>query len=98
MREETIARVVALQCFVRRSLGLLDPDHKLLLLLLALMSEDGRAVHLVHETARTLRIRSSFTPLRFAAALRRLEHGGFIEYRGDVTTDKFTVYVATVFE
>ncbi len=97
-REETIARVIALPCFVRRALGLLDPDHKLLLLLLALMADDGRTVHLEHETARKLRIRSSFTPLRFAAAIRRLDRGGFLEVRGDVSTDRFTIYIATMFE
>lgn len=92
MREETIARVAALPCFVRRTLGRLDPDHKLLLLELALLSEDGKTVHLVHDSARTLRTQTSFTPGRFASALRRLARGGFIVISGAVTTDTFDIY------
>lgn len=97
MRHETIARVAALPCFVRRSLGCLDPDHKLLLMQLALLSDDGRSVHLVHDTARLLRQQTSLTAMRFAAALRRLDRGGFVELGGAITTDKFTVYIATDF-
>lgn len=97
MRDETIARVAALPCFVRRSLGCLDPDHKLLLLQLALLSENGRSLHLVHETARRLRLQTSFSPTRFASALRRLESSHFIEIAGAVTTDKFSVYLARDF-
>lgn len=97
-REDTIARVVALPCFVRRSLGCLDPDHKLLLLQMALLSKNGESLHLVHETSRTLRTQTSFTTTRFSSALRRLERGGFIEIAGAVTTDKFSVYLAGDFE
>ncbi len=97
MREETITRVASLPCFVRRALGCLDPDHKLLLLQLALLSENGESVHLVHETSRTLRTQTSFTATRFASALRRLERGGFIEIAGAVTTDAFTVYLRSDF-
>lgn len=97
MREETIARVAALPCFVRRSLGCLDPDHKLLLLQLALLSENGESVHLVHEISRTLRMQTSFTSTRFASALRRLERGKFIEISGAVTTDTFSIFFKSDF-
>lgn len=96
-REDTIARVAALPCFVRRSLGCLDPDHKLLLLQLALLSQNGIAVHLVHETSRTLRTQTSFTTTRFSSALRRLERGGFIEISGEITTDTFTIFFTSDF-
>lgn len=98
MNQETVKRVSALPCFVRRGVGLLDAGHKLLLLQLALLSEDGRTVHLVHESARGLRQQTSFSTLRFASALRRLEHGRFIEIAGDVTTDKFTIYIEAKFQ
>lgn len=96
-RADTIARVAALPCFVRRALGCLDPDHKLLLMQLALLSENGESVHLVHETSRILRIQTSFTPTRFSSALRRLERGGFIEISGAVTTDAFSIFFKSDF-
>ena len=93
MREETIARIALLPCFVRRALGRLDPDHKLLLLQLALRSDDGKTVYLGPASARALRTQTSFTPGRFASALRRLVRGGFVEIEGAVTTDTFIVYL-----
>ncbi len=97
MREKTIDRVADLPCFVRRALGCLDPDHKLLLMQLALLSTNGESVHLVHNTSRTLRTQTSFTATRFASALRRLERGGFIEIEGEITTDTFIVYLTSDF-